>query len=204
MEEPKTKRPIFTPVVLLLLVFSLMGNVYLYSKQLQNDRDRRIQRGLDIIKAGNQTKQHIDSVKAGVGKLLDENSIADRISAKTALEAAFDHASELVRFIDEAQISNGRPFTFTKRNATTFLGQVEQSTLLIGNHEGPLTEAERTYLQQVEAWYTQLKATADSFKQDTSSDAAALVIQVKKEWIETGRKLLSIMNEPENVMFKQE
>jgi hypothetical protein len=178
-----------------------MGNVYLYSKQLQNDRDRRIHRGLDIIKAGNEAKQHIDSVKAAVQKLLDDDSIAARISAKTALEAAFDHTSELVRFIDEAQISNGKPFTFPKRNAATFLGQVEQSTLLIGNHEGPLTEGERTYLQQVEAWYTQLKSTADSFKQDTSSDAAALVIQVKKEWVETARKLLSVMNEPEHVMF---
>ncbi|MBW7455211.1 hypothetical protein ACFOLF_06875 [Paenibacillus sepulcri] len=202
MEEHQPKRPIFTPIVLLMLVISLIGNVFFVTKLIQHDKDDRVSRGMSIINAGNQAKLHVDAVQANVQKLLDNDAIDSRISTKTALQAAFKQAQSLIILLDQAGAASKEPFAFKNRNAQTFLSQVEQSTTMIGNHEGPLTEAERSYLQQLESWYTQLKTTIASFDEDTLSETSAQTILIDPKWVDMSRKLLDIMNEPASVMYQ--
>ncbi|GGD71521.1 hypothetical protein [Paenibacillus nasutitermitis] len=204
MEEQQTKRHIFTPIVLVLLVFSLIGNVYLITKLMHHDQDKRVSRGLAVINAGNEAKLHVESVQYNVKELLDQNDIAGRISSKTALQAAFKQAQSLNTLVNEANESSKEPITFTKRTSATFLSQVEQSTGMIGNHEGALSESERSYLKQVEEWYAQLQAALSTFDEDTLSEIAAQTILVDDSWVKMTQKLQSIMDEPANVMYQPE
>ena len=89
MEEQKPKRPIFTPVVLLLLTLSMIGNVFLLTKSMQSNQDKLAERGYAILDAVPQTKLHIDQVLASVQVLLGTDDIGKRLAAKSALGAAF-------------------------------------------------------------------------------------------------------------------
>ena len=201
MEEQRPKRSFFVPVLLLLLLFSLTGNMLLASKQVAQKQEDRAQRGLTIINAGNQAKLHIDDVLANVTELLGSGDIAHRLAAKGALGAAFKRADDVQRFISEAEKSNGKPFTFTKRSAGTFLGQIEQSLQQVANHDGPLTGEEQAYLQTVKQVYEQLKSVIAPFDYKTMSKDVGLTVQAGGAWVEMGRKMLDAMNGPDRVVY---
>ncbi|MBW7473720.1 hypothetical protein K0T92_03050 [Paenibacillus oenotherae] len=203
LEQKQPRRSWFAPIVLVLLTFSLMGNVFLYSQILHSKQDVRVQRGFDIIESGNQAKQHIDSVLNNVRLLLGNDDMATRLLAKGSAALAFKQEQDLVRFIEEAEVSSKEPFAFAERKADAYLSQVEQSLIELGNHEGPLTDAERAYLSAIEQQYASMQGTIAEFSISTISRGTALTAQAGGRWVDIGKKLLEIMNEPDNVLFKQ-
>lgn len=202
MEEQKPKRPIFTPVVLLLLTFSLIGNVFLFTKWIQSNQDKLAERGFAIMDAVPQTQLHIDQVLASIQELLSTDDIGKRLAAKSAIGAAFHQKPKIIRLIDEAADVNQKPFATGKRNAAVFLEQVETSLQTIGNHDGQLTDSERAYLQQLSKVYSKLKDAVQSLSYKTVNRTTALTVLVDTKWVNASKKLLDIMNEPENVSFK--
>jgi hypothetical protein len=202
VEEQKPKRPIFTPVVLLLLTFSMIGNVFLLTKSMQSNQDKLAERGYAILDAVPQTKLHIDQVLASVQVLLGTNDIGKRLAAKSALGAAFHSKQQVIRLIDEAVIVNAKPFAAGKRDAAVFLEQVETSLQGIGNHTGQLTDPERVYLQQLVEVYTKLKEAVQSLSYKTVNRTTALTVLVDTKWVDASKKMLDIMNEPDQVSYK--
>jgi hypothetical protein len=202
VEEQKPKRPIFTPVVLLLLTFSMIGNVFLLTKSMQSNQDKLAERGYAILDAVPQTKLHIDQVLASVQVLLGTNDIGKRLAAKSALGAAFHSKQQVIRLIDEAVIVNAKPFAAGKRDAAVFLEQVETSLQGIGNHTGQLTDPERVYLQQLVEVYTKLKEAVQSLSYKTVNRTTALTVLVDTKWVDASKKMLDIMNEPVQVSYK--
>ena len=202
MEEQKPKRPIFTPVVLLLLTFSMIGNVFLLTKSMQSNQDKLAERGYAILDAVPQTKLHIDQVLASVQVLLGTNDIGKRLAAKSALGAAFHKKQQVIRLIDEAVIVNAKPFAAGKRDAAVFLEQVETSLQGIGNHTGQLTDPERVYLQQLVEVYTKLKEAVQPLSYKTVNRTTALTVLVDTKWVDASKKMLNIMNEPEQMSYK--
>ncbi|WP_090979950.1 hypothetical protein [Paenibacillus sp. CF384] len=201
MEEHKPKRPIFTPVVLILLTFSLIGNVFLYSRSIQHDKDARISRGTSILQSGNDAKLYFDQVTSGIEDLLKHQDIPTRLAAKSLLIAAYHKSSAITTFIKEAEAVNGTPFPETTRNAATFLEQSEKSLQTLGNHTGPLTDEERIYLKSLLAVNQACAAEMATFKHDTISETTSLTILVDEKWVNSAKKLVESMNKPANVMF---
>ncbi|BBH21292.1 hypothetical protein Back11_26370 [Paenibacillus baekrokdamisoli] len=203
MEEPKQKRPIFTPIVLLLLTFSVTANLFLFTRSIQSNQNELADRGFAVMDTAKQTKLHVSQVLTNVQALLDTDDIGKRLAAKSALIAAFNEKRDLVRIIDEAAITNEKPLLASpKRNAAEFLEQVDQSLQAIGNHEGSLTDAERAYLKQVFEVYTKLQAAVDSLNYKTISRTTALTVLLDDKWVIASKKMLEIMNEPDNVTYK--
>ncbi|RAP76717.1 hypothetical protein [Paenibacillus montanisoli] len=201
MEEQKPKRPIFTPIVLILLTFSLIGNVFLYARSLQHGKDQRIERGMTILQSGKETKLHFEQVTSGLDDLLNHEDMPTRLAAKSLLIAAYNKSSAVTAFIKEAETSNGTPFASSNRNAATFLEQAEKSLQALGNHTGPLTDEERSYLKTLLAVNQACATAMASFKHDTISDTTAMTIQVDKAWVQSAQKLAEQMNKPANVIF---
>ncbi|MFC5651754.1 hypothetical protein ACFPYJ_22075 [Paenibacillus solisilvae] len=202
MEEQKPKRPIFTPIVLILLTFSLIGNVFLFTKMIQSNQDKLAERGYAVMDAVPQTKLHIDQVLAGVQELMGSDEIGKRLAAKSALGAAFHQKPKLVRLIDEAAIVNDKPFEAKKRDAAAFLDQVEASLQSLGNHDGSLTASERAYLQQISDVYMKLKAAVQSLNYKTVNRTTALTVLVDPKWVDASSRMLAVMNEPDQLSFK--
>ncbi|MCQ6558337.1 hypothetical protein [Paenibacillus mendelii] len=203
-QQQQPKRSFFVPALLLLIVISVTVNVILYSKSISRAQEDRVQRGLAIASMGNNAKLHFQSVHAGVQALLAGSDMASRLAAKSEVSAAFHHAADVASFLHEAETTSGQPFTAAKRDAATFTSQVELSLQQLGNHEGALNEAERRYLQQLDAVYAKLKEASDPIDFGEVTKPAAMTIQAGGTWVEIGTKLFEIMNEPENVVFKGE
>ncbi|WP_308638847.1 hypothetical protein [Paenibacillus silvisoli] len=201
MEEQKPKRPIFTPIVLILLTFSLIGNVFLYARSLQHGKDQRVEVGMTILQSGNEAKLHFDQVKSGLEDLLKHQDIPTRMAAKSLLIAAYNNSASVAAFIKEAETASGATFESPKRSAATFLEQSEKSLQTLGNHTGPLTDKERSYLKTLLAVNQACATAMASFDHDTISDTTALTIQVDKTWMESAKKINEQMNRPANVMF---
>jgi hypothetical protein len=204
VEDQQPKRSYFVPVLLLLLVISVMGNVLLYTKVLSRQQDDRVQRGYAIIEAGTQAKRHIDAVLDNVSMLLAGGDISLRLAAKGALGAAFESADEVKRFIVEAEKTAGHPFSPPKRDANAFFSEIEQSLQQIANHDGPLTTEERAYLQMVAERYRLMKSIAEPFGYSEVTRDVALTAQAGGAWVEIAKKLLDIMNGPDSLIFIKE
>lgn len=202
MEQKQPRRSWFSPIVLVLLTLSLMGNMFLYSQTIYEKQEVRVQRGFGIIESGNNAKQHIDSVLNNVRLMLDNDDISTRLLAKSSFILAFKNEKDLVKFIEEAGVSSSEPFTFADRTAETYMTQVEASLIEVANHGGPLTEAERSYLAMIEQQYAGMQEIIADFDISTISKGTALTIQAGGKWVTMGRKLLEIMNEEDNVLFK--
>lgn len=189
MQEQKKKRPIFTPVVLLLLTMSLMGNVALYTKKIQNDHDKKVSRGNTIIQSGNESKKFFANVAATATDLLQKQDVPSRLADKSKLLAAFQETPQVIQFIKEAETSNGQTTEKGKKDATAILHATESTLIELGNHDGPLSTNEISYLQALIKTYQTCSETMQSFDHDTWSDTNALTILVDKEWVDMGMKL---------------
>ncbi|WP_219836296.1 hypothetical protein [Paenibacillus sp. R14(2021)] len=202
MEEQQTKRPIFTPIVLILLTFSLIGNVFLYTKTLQNAQTDRIKQGTEILQAGNGAKQFLSQAVAEIDSLLSHQDIVSRLTAKSRLIAAYRQASELTLFVNEAEAVNGKQFPAAKRGAAEFVNQTLASLQAIGNHEGALSSGETAYLNGILQVFKACQSELASFQHDTINQEQSLIILVDSAWPVTAGKLLGLMNEPDNLVFQ--
>ncbi|QHW30444.1 hypothetical protein GZH47_06000 [Paenibacillus rhizovicinus] len=201
MEEPRTKRPIFTPIVLILLTFSLIGNVFLYSETIQNDQTDRVSQGTEIIQSGNAAIAFMNQAAAQTEALVTASDIAARMTSKSGLLAAYRQSGSVTDFIQEAEDVNGKPFPTAKGGATEFLDQTLASLQAIGNHEGPLTAEEKTYLQGLHQVFDACKKELSAFQHDTINQEQSLLILVDKQWPQIAGKLLEQMK-PADHAFK--
>lgn len=202
VEEPRTKRPIFTPVVLILLTFSLIGNVFLYSKTLQDNQKARVAQGTEILQSGNAAKAFLDTAAAQTEALAAASAVAPRMTAKSKLLAAYGQASAVTDFIGEAEDVNGKPFAVAKRSASEFMDQTLAALEAVGNHEGPLTDGEKSYLTALLQVFKAGQQDLSAFNHDTVNQEQSLAVLVDKAWPPLAGKLLAQMNEPADLSFK--
>ncbi|AZN40459.1 hypothetical protein [Paenibacillus albus] len=195
MEEQQKKRPIFTPVILLLLTMSLMGNVVLYTKKIQNDQDTKVARGNTIIQSGNETKGHFKLIADTAQHMLDKQDVPSRLADKSKLLAAFQTAPQVIQFIKEAEISKGQSFQADKQDASAFMKQAQTRLTNLGNHEGPLKANETEFLQGLIKTYQACAETMQPFDHDTWSQTNALTILVDKEWVAMAEKLQQTLHD---------
>ncbi|SFI61710.1 hypothetical protein SAMN02799624_01658 [Paenibacillus sp. UNC496MF] len=201
MEEQQAKRPIFTPIVLIVLTVSLIGNVFLYSKLIQNDQTSKADRGAAVIRSGNGAKAFFDEAAADTGDLLAKGDIADRMLAKSKLLAAYRQASAAADFIRAAEDANGRKFA-AKRGADEFLDQTLASLQAVGNHAGPLTAGEQAYLNGLLQAFKACQQELSAFQHDTVNKEQSLAILVDAGWPSIAGSLLTEMNKPADLAFK--
>ncbi|MBM7565638.1 hypothetical protein [Paenibacillus sacheonensis] len=202
MEEPRTKRPIFTPVVLLLLTFSLIGNVFLYTRNLQNAQTDRVDQGTEILQSAQTAKAFLAEAEKQAAAMAGAADAAGRMAAKSSLLASYRNASSVTEFIREAEDVNGKPFPAAKRSAADFMDQTLASLQAIGNHEGPLTDGEKAYLASLVQIYQACQKEMSAFQQDAINQEQALIILVNKDWQPIAGKLLEQMNASADLSFK--
>ncbi|NBD22866.1 hypothetical protein [Paenibacillus glycinis] len=201
MEEQQTKRPIFTPIVLILLTVSLIGNVFLYSKMLQNEQSDKADRGAGVLQSGNDAIAFFDLAVAQTGDLIAKPELASRMLAKSKLIAAYRQATAAEDFVQAAEDANGKPFPAAKRSATEFMDQTLASLQAIGNHDGPLADGEQAYLSELLQVFKACQQELSAFRHDTINHEQSLAILVDGAWPPMAGKLLAHMNEPDELAF---
>lgn len=202
VEEQPKKKPIFTPIVLILLTMSLIGNMFLYTKSLQNSQDDRVARGTAIMTTGNTAKIFFDQAITDIGEWVAGKDDTARAAAKSKLLVAYAQANAVTAFIAEAEKTNGQPFPAAKRQPAEFIAQSLQSLQIVGNHDGALQENELAYLQLLERAFKTSQEALSSFSHDTVNKEQSLLILVDKQWPPIAGKISEAMNEPDEVAFK--
>ncbi|AGA58490.1 hypothetical protein Theco_2382 [Thermobacillus composti KWC4] len=184
--ETTGRRGWYAPVVSVLLVLSLIGNVYLYTLVLQDGRDRREAEGHQL--AGDLTAAAVSLASAS--RTLDQLMLAqgaDRVRIKVELEgdlsaglpavarligaAAGKPAGSQVKAIEEAALS-GLQAAYAKLRE-------------LGAHTEPLSEAELRELDGLKALLGSLASSADSVHvPDDLTDMAAMQLAAGGRWID--------------------
>lgn len=194
-EQPAAKRSWFAPIVLSLLVFSLIGNVALYSTKLLHDQTFRQEEGERIIRSAWDASAHTDALQAALQALRESKDAAARIQAKQAVGFAFEQASGLIYLVDTALPSYDGGTSRQPRSAAQFIEGIESALRAVGNEASALTAAETAYVNQLIELYTRMREELSAFPYTELTAQNALRSENGDGWVELARQLLAEMNE---------
>ncbi|MBD2844460.1 hypothetical protein IDH44_04600 [Paenibacillus sp. IB182496] len=200
-ESPAPRRSWFTPIVLVLLVLSAIGNVYLYSIQLQQAQQTRIATGTRILEDARNSKQHVEAMRAALAALAASDDANSRIAAKSELGYALDDAKALADFASAGQAVAPRA-PAPARPASRFVEEVELSLRAVGNTAESLGETEQGYVTMLEEIYADLDTELGRLEIERTTDQLALQTAHGGPWTETAHALLAIMNGPEQLLLE--
>lgn len=186
LEQEKGRRGWYAPIVTVLLVISLMGNVYLYTLVLQDGRDRLEAEGYQL--AGDLTAAA--GALASASRELDQLPVAigaDRIRIKVELEKDLSAGLPAVaRLIGAASAKPaGAHVKAIEAEALAALQAANAKLRELGAHTEPLSEAELADLDRLNALLDQLAASADSVHVPAGlTDMAAMQLAAGGRWID--------------------
>ncbi|MFC4778530.1 hypothetical protein ACFO9Q_17185 [Paenibacillus sp. GCM10023252] len=202
MEDKTVKRSYALPIALMLLVFSAIGNVFLYSQVLQHKQEDSYSRGEKIFLAATEAHSFTRELREHVSALIVTNNLSDRAEIKFRTGAAYRYAEGLNTFILEGQrLEGGGEDVSGVQNPKLFLDDVQKALLNIGNHEGALTEEERAYLIKLDGVLGKLNVITSQFNFDGTSKSALIRSGNGYDWPELSKKLLQAMNDEKSMAF---
>ncbi|WP_314001182.1 hypothetical protein [uncultured Paenibacillus sp.] len=177
--DADNKRSIFTPIFLILLVISLMGNVSLFAKYLQNGADRQADAGRGIIETGTFLRNDLADIRSELDRLARDLSLEDRMLTKQNLARLTMNAAErMTGLLSAADGQNGRePLGGRLDKAAAFMNGASEALIGIGNHSEPFTAEEQAYIAMLRQSFKTLNETAGPlvFKSESGSNEARQV-----------------------------
>ncbi|MCM3627267.1 hypothetical protein M3194_07810 [Paenibacillus glycanilyticus] len=187
-KEPQSKKRSYAlPITLLLLVFSLTGNVFLYSQSLQGDQDDKFAKGSEIIEAATKAVSYYQTV------LDDTNAILEGKALETG--TILRDASGVTEFLQQAS-SFGESSAFDPGQIYSFVIDVDNSLAYIKEQDGTLTEQESVYLESVQDIYSKQLAIMKEFNLDSGKTrSGAIQIGAGIGWLDIAKQLDSSIQE---------
>ncbi|NIK67524.1 hypothetical protein [Paenibacillus sp. BK720] len=180
-KEQSKKRSYALPITLLLLVFSLTGNVFLYSQSLQGAQDDKYEKGLEVIGAAKKAASYYQAV-------LDD--------AAAIMEGKPSEAGTVIRdaagvndFLQQAgSVDEDTPFDSDKIYA--YLIDVDNSLSYIKEQDGTLTEQESAYLKALQDAYSKQLEIVKQFNFDADKTrSGAIQIGAGIGWLDIAEQL---------------
>lgn len=153
--EAKQKRSYTVPVLLVIIVALAILCILFYSANLLNRQSDKSDKGLRLSEKYVFTQTYALSLREGAKQLLEATSETDRMQAKEKLGEARFASMEAVGLIGEAlRMREGMTedeLKTVKERRMGALWRPDSPLYEVGEHEGPLTEAERAMLSEVAA-----------------------------------------------------
>lgn len=194
-KQPSGKRSIALPVTLLLLVMSVMGNVLLYTKNIEHARGQSEEDGLAIYSGFEQARDELaywSKLAAGAAEEGAADAGANRARAgflaesmdrsEIGISALFVKASEQdkVRFAEAPQAYDD--FVASHREA---LERIEAA-------DGSLSESERSALEAAVSDFAELDAILSEFH-FTGKDNSSVLIRLSggHDWLDLADQMLA-------------
>lgn len=175
MEKQQTgKRSVGLPITLILLVFSLIGNVFLYSHYLQDKQDKKYETGKKIFAAVAESKAYFEQLIPHLDALLASSSGEQRLEEKfltggTAQKGqAFAELSLMAKEIS-GQSNEGAA------EAKAYVDEVEAALKTIGNYDGPLNDGDKSYLLELKKSLESFSGIMNGFNSNIGDNRVALI-----------------------------
>ncbi|MGG1635827.1 hypothetical protein MHH56_20260 [Paenibacillus sp. FSL K6-3182] len=197
MEPQQTgKRSIALPITLVILVFSLIGNVFLYSQFLQNKQENNYVKGQKIFKAAIGSKDYIEKMLPQLDALLQSKTLDERyaIAFLSGQAAASGHA--LVEFTAEAASVNAEPEKINKELTSAYVTDVDKGLQTIGHYDGALNETDAAYIQGLKSAFETISGIMSGFNANIGESRIAIIrLSSGLEWAQLVEQMQAVMKE---------
>lgn len=194
-QQQTGKRSIALPITLVLLVFSLIGNVFLYSQVLQHKQQNNFETGQKVYAAAVQSKQYFEELIPQVDALLQSGQLETRVEAKFLAGKASQKGQALFNLMTEAELIAGKSEKRDAEQSLKYVNEVEEALQAIGNYPGPLKEEERAYLLALKGSIEEMARIMASFNTNIADNRVAIIrLSSGLEWIELVEKLQQVMS----------
>ncbi len=185
--QKQQKRSFTVPVLLIIIVTLAILCILFYSKQLLSQQVDKTDEGKALAQKYAYAQSYADLLRGGAKQMLDATSEADRMRAKELLgEARFAFAASVSLFVEALIRQTGLPDEQAMASLapmTTALGGAESVLNTVGEHEGPLTDAEKAALSAAVDAGTKAGAALSKYHAPTG-DGAYRIMADGGEWID--------------------
>ncbi|GLX69172.1 hypothetical protein [Paenibacillus glycanilyticus] len=180
-EQHPKKRSYALPITLLLLVFSLTGNVFLYSQSLQGGLDKKYDKGKDVIGAATQAVDYYQAVLDDIFALLEGKTAEAGTVIRDAAGVA-DFVQQSHSFDEEDAFDPGSIYSY--------MIDVDNSVAYIKQQDGKLTAEQTEYLKSVQDVYTKQLTILKEFNFDADKNRSGTIqIGAGIGWLELANQL---------------
>ncbi len=186
--EAKQKRSYTVPLLLVCIVALAILCILFYSSNLLNQQNEKSDRGMRLSEKYVFSQTYASLLKEGAEQLLEATSETDRLQAKEKLGEARFASMEAVSLIGEAlRMREGmtedeaKP---VKERLLSALYSPDSPLYTVGEHEGPLTEAERAMLGNIVVSASKAEEALGKFLAP-SGVAGYRIMAVGGEWLDT-------------------
>ncbi|WP_027088278.1 hypothetical protein [Cohnella panacarvi] len=186
--EAKQKKSYTVPVLLVCVVILAVLCILFYSSSLLNQQNEKSDRGMRLSEKYVFSQTYASLLREGAEQLLGASSETDRLQAKEKLGEARFASMEAVGLIGEAlRMREGMAEEEAKHVKEQLLGALWSSDSplnTVGEHEGRLTETERTMLENVAVSAAKAEGALGKFRAP-SGIAGYRIMAGGGEWLDT-------------------
>jgi hypothetical protein len=196
-QQPASKRSIALPITMLLLVFSLIGNVFLYSQFLQHKQEKRLERGQNIYSYAIASIDYAERLSAQSTALAASHSLAERAQLKYEAGQAAGGGESMILLAEAAEELAASETAVTASGFESFIGKVDEQVRASGNDEGALSAEERQSLQELaQALDAISELLRNTFNEGIADNKAALIrLSTGLGWLENMPRLQQLVEE---------
>ncbi|OBZ08181.1 hypothetical protein [Bacillus sp. FJAT-26390] len=195
MEQQQTgKRSIALPITLVILVFSLIGNVFLYSQFLQHKQENNFVKGQKIFAAAMESKQYVDEMIPVLDAMLQSKSLEERLNVKFDAGRVTAKGNAVAKLTEEAASVSAEPEKFSSESTLAFLANAEKGLQSLGSYNGALNEEEQSYATGLKSSFEAMSETMNGFNTSIADNRIALIrLSSGLDWIDLVSKLQETM-----------
>lgn len=181
------------PIMLVLLVMSLMGNILLMTKNIEHSRGNEVEAGEVVYDGFVQSRDHLavwsgymDQVVAPKG---GEASLSRLSASHLASLVASDEGGLSVLMASSAEIG-GAEYADAAQQYEGFRKKLAEELAAIGNGNGPLQGSELEKISAVQALFVQLTEQLGQFHYEMEGDRNSLIrLSAGHDWLEIAKEL---------------
>ncbi|MBO9597108.1 MAG: hypothetical protein J7559_04695 [Cohnella sp.] len=185
--EAKQKKSYTVPVLLVCIVILAILCIMFYSTNLLNQQNEKSDRGMRLAEKYVFSQTYASLLREGAKQLLEATSETDRLQAKEKLGEARFASMEAVGLIGEAlRMKDGmteeeaKP---VKERLLSALYSPDSPLYSVGEHDGPLTDAERTMLADIASGAAKAEEALGKFRAP-SGVAGYRIMAGGGEWLD--------------------
>ncbi|MNZ69573.1 hypothetical protein D3C78_878770 [compost metagenome] len=194
MQQQNTKRSLALPVTLVILVFSLIGNVFFYSQNLQHQQENRYKTGQEIFEAAAQSRQFLEELLPQLDALLQSKGHEERVDLKYMAGKTMPKGEALVLLTAEAARIAESSDSLNEEKVQHFIQAVDSRLQAVGNGSGTLNEQDQGALLALKQTLTDMNAVLGAFNLNMENNRSAMIrLSSGLDWIEIVEKLQPLM-----------
>lgn len=198
MEQQQTgKRSAALPITLILLVFSLIGNVFLYSQALQRQQDSKYETGRTIYEDAITAGQYFEELSVQLDTLIQSRGIEDRQAALVLTGKALQKKEALLELVAVAKRLAPDGTEIDEEAFASFVGKVDAIFVQPpGAYEGPLKEADRQQLDDLKEYAFRMAEAIGGLNANIADNRTALIrLAAGADWLERVEQLQQLVRD---------